>query len=610
MAFALQRDAVEATMETQRAHPVRMELEESPIFRAVWGDSVPRELFTADPVEMSTVVRERLDRSIGVVRRRRASGTLYDAREIISDETMRELATAGYWGLRFEPRFGGAGASFAMLAQAITQMMLADPWVAGLASMQAALGPGSWLIDFGSPRQQERLLPPLARGERLGAFALTEPRASSDWSRMTTTARRDGDRLLITGEKLFITNAAPGRTISLLCWLDGRLELLVFELPWHESERFEVVDYHLRAPRHAANAGLRFRELPVPADSVLVSPSGDGRALAFRALNHGRVAVSATAAGMLRRIAGSVVPWVQQRETFGAPIEVRELVRRRLGRLAARIVAGDALVAWAAGLLDNGYRGELECITAKVFTTEALTQAAVQILLKTHGGRAFLDGNLFADHVHDLLAPAIYEGENELITLGFFNRLAQTHAAQYLVPIRDATRAAGFDRVDLRSPKQLWAARRPLASYVAWLAERKVHQLGPLAVHADLDRLGELANHLLRDAAAEISRLARHPEAAERQAMAHEIATRVQRATAMLVVTRHAARANDPIVQLAGACMGMELGYELLGERPSARYYASLVELGEHVARERFAPTANVERSPVAMLERLPTTER
>lgn len=597
-------------MEPQRANRVRMEIEQSAIFRAVWGDTVPQDLFTVEPVPMLTAVRERLDRSIEVVRRRRASGTLYDGRGIISDDTMRELATTGYWGLRFDPRFGGAGASFAMLAQAITEMMLADPWVAGLASMQAALGPGSSLIEFGSPEQQARLLPPLARGERFGAFAVTEPRASSDWSRMITTARRDGDRLLVTGEKLFITNGAPGRTISLLCWLDGRLELLVFELPWRESEHFEVIDYHLRAPLHAANVGLRFRELPVPADSLLVSPSGDGRGIAYRAINHGRVAVSATAAGMLRRIAGSMLPWVQQRETFGAPIEARELVRRRLGRLAARIVACDALVEWTATLLDNGYRGELECITAKVFTTEAVTQAAIGILLKTHGGRAFLEGNLFADHVHDLLAPAIYEGENELITLGFFNRLAEAHAAKYLAPIRDATRNAGFDGVDLRSPRQLWAARRPLASYVAWLVERKTHQLGPLAVHADLDRLGGLANHLLRDAGVEISRVARHPQAVERQAMAHEIAVRVQRATAMLVVTRYAARSNDPIVQLAGQCMAMELGYELLGARPSPRYHASLVELGEHVARDRFAPIANVERAAVAMLDRLPGTDR
>ena len=596
-------------MERQHASNLRMELEESPVFRAVWEDTVPHELFTVDRAPMSRAVRERLDRSIDVVRRRRAAGTLYDGRGIVSEDTMRELAIAGYWGLRFDPRFGGAGASFAMLAEAITEMMLADPWIAGLASMQAALGPGSSLIDFGSPQQQERLLPPLARGERFGAFALTEPRASSDWSRLITTARRDGDRLLVTGEKVFITNAAPGRTISLLCWLDGRLELLVFELPWRESERFEIIDYRLRSPLHAANAGLRFRELPVPADSVLVSPSGDGRALAFRALNHGRVAVSATVAGMLRRIAGSVLPWVQQRETFGAPIATRELVQRRLGRLAARIVGCDALVAWAAALLDNGYRGELECITAKVFTTEALTQAVVGILLKTHGGRAFLDGNLFADHVHDLLAPAIYEGENELITLGFFSRLAQRHAAQYLAPIRDATHGAGFGRVDLRSPRQLWAARRPLASYVAWLVERKARQLGPLAVHADLDRLAELAGHLLRDAGTEISRLARHPHAVERQAMAHEVAVRVQRATAMLVVAHHAARANDPIVQLAGRCMAMELGYELVGTRPPPHYYASLVELGEHVARDGFTPIANVERAPIAMLDRLPATE-
>jgi len=153
----------------------RMALESSPIHRAVWETQVPIELFTAEPVVMLPEVRARLDRSIEVVRRRRLAGTLYDSRGVISDVTLRELASAGYWGLRVEPRYGGAGASFPMLALAIREMVLADPWVAGLASTQAALGPVSTLVDYGTAEQKERLLPPLARGDRLGAFAVTEP---------------------------------------------------------------------------------------------------------------------------------------------------------------------------------------------------------------------------------------------------------------------------------------------------------------------------------------------------------------------------------------------------------------------------------------------------
>jgi hypothetical protein len=131
------------------------------------------------------------------------------------------------------------------------------------------------------------------------------------------------------------------------------------------------------------------------------------------------------AAGSLRLIAASLLPWVQQRQTFGAPIGSRELVQRRLGGRAARIVACDALTAWTAQLLDQGYRGELECVTAKVFGSEAVKEATVDVLLKTHGGRALLAGNLFTEALWDLLAPTVYEGENEILTLGYFRTLAR-----------------------------------------------------------------------------------------------------------------------------------------------------------------------------------------
>jgi len=586
-----------------------MELARSPIHRVVWEAEAPSELFAVEDRSLPDAVRKPLDRSIEVVRRRQRAQTLYDARGVVSDETARELGAAGYWGLRAEPRYGGAGATFAMLAQAITEMVLADPWVAGMASTHAALGPVSLLADVGTDDQQARLLPALARGERLGAFAVTEPRASSDWKRMITTAQRDGDRLLVTGEKLFITNAAPGRTIGLLCWLEGRLEMLLVELPWREDEHFQIVSYGLRAPAHLANAGLRFRELPVPAANLLVPRAGDGRSIAFRALNHGRVAVCAAASGMLRRIAGSLIPWVQQRETFGASIGTRELVRRRMGRLAARIVACDALSRWTATLLDDGYRGELECVTAKVFASEALKEATVDILLKTQGGRAFLDGNLFAETVHDLLAPTVYEGENEILTLGFFAALGREHAARYLAPIASAVRTAGYQHLDLSDARQLWSARRPLATYTAWVADQEVRRArapARRAVPADLDGLGDLAGRVLRGSALEISRLLRQgSHAAERQAFAHEISLRVQRATVMLVVSRYAAHAVDPLVRTAGTCMAMELGHELVGTRPSARYHQLLTHLGAEVCADHFAPVAGARRDAIEMPDRL-----
>jgi hypothetical protein len=304
---------------------------------------------------------------------------------------------------------------------------------------------------------------------------------------------------------------------------------------------------------------------------------------------------------------------VQRRETFGAPIETRELVQRRLGRLAARIVACDALSAWAATLLDQGYRGELECVTAKVFASEALKEATVDILLKTQGGRSLLDGNLFADTVYDLLAPTIYEGENEILTLGFFASLARAHGTRYLAAITDAARTAGFPRLDLSDARQLWAVRRPLSAYAAWIVERRARHLGlpRRTVPGDADGLTELAGDVLHGAALEISRMMRHygPEVVLRQACAHEIARRVQDATVLLVVSRYAARHLDPLVASAARCMAMELGHALLGIRPSADYHRLLTSLGAAVAEDRFAPVAGAERSGIEMAERLPLRE-
>ncbi len=447
----------------------RWQVERSPVHRAMWEHDASIEAFDSAALQLPTPVRAVMDRSLAIARRHKQAGSLYGPDSAIAPRVIVELAEAGYWGLRASPAYGGAGANFQALAQFITEMAIVDPWVAGMASTQACLGPVGSLEAFGTADQKERLLRPLANGLRIGAFAVTEPGTSSDWGAIRTVARREGDRLLVTGEKLFITNAGPGRTVSVLCLIDGRHELVVIELPERESTQFRTSTYRLGAPAHLGNVGLIFNNLPVPTANILKPTRGDGRSIAYDALNHGRVAICALSAGALRTIAGSVIPWVQQRKTFGLPIGTRELVQRRLGWLAARIVACDALVAWSAGILDEGYRGELESVTAKVFGSESVKQATTDVLLKTHGGRALLEGGVFSEMLWDLLAPTIYEGENEIITLGYFHSLARAHRVNYLAPIAEAIKKDG---------KNLFAAGRHAAAYGAWLAGEKLHHAG------------------------------------------------------------------------------------------------------------------------------------
>ena len=245
------------------------------------------------------------------------------------------------------------------------------------------------------------------------------------------------------------------------CSIDGNPAVLIVDLPPQENEHFQLRRYGLYALKHAHNRGIIFRDFRVPAANLLVPPRGDGLTIAYHGLNLGRVALCANAAGTMRLMLASMIPWARFRKTYGGPIATRELVRRRMGRLAGLIVASDALVAWCAGLIDQGYRGEMECIIAKIFGSEAQKEAAIELFMKTHGGRAFLHGHMFGDNVHEYLAPCIYEGEGEMLGMAFFKSLVKQHGVQFFEPIGKALAAAGMNKPNpLNPPACLGLARR------------------------------------------------------------------------------------------------------------------------------------------------------
>lgn len=577
----------------------RLLLASSPVHRAVWDRAAPVDLFDPGEPQPSPAVRQIVATARAAVARRVADGSVYGADGVVSEELVADLAGAGFWGLRAAPEYGGSGASFCTYMPVLTQMVVADPWVGVLASMQAGLGPVTTLNAYASDEQKQRLLTPLARGSRLGVYATTEPGTSSDLQAIRSTAIRSGDTLQLTGEKLLITNAAPGRTASVLCRVDGDLRMLMVELPDAEDDHFSLPRYGVRAFRHVAHRALLFRDLSVPADNLIEVP---GLVVAYHALNHGRVAICAGAAGMLRRMTGSLIPWVQTRETFGAPIGTRELVQRRLGRMAARIVGCDAVALWAASLLDSGYRGELEAVVAKVFGSEMLKEAAVDLMLKTHGGRALLAGNMFADDVYDMVAPTVYEGENEILTLGFFRAVSREHAA-LLAPVGDAFRSAGYG-----APARLWRARGAITPYARWLAPRQLRAALPLgAVPMDLEDQTTFATRLLQDSAVEIDAALRHhgAELVRRQAVALDLAKRVMEASAMLAITRYGAASTDSLTRQAAACMASELGQRLTGQRPKSVYNRQVTQLGAAVAEDQFELVQDAPHDPPIMPQHL-----
>lgn len=588
----------------------------SPIHRAVWNDEVPVELFCSQvraispvpsPLSSSTQSAEERVRgsssetspasavmqdSLAVVEDHLVRGTLHDQRGKLSNELLANLGHVGYWGLLVDRAYGGSGISFTEFARFLTKMAQLDPTVAGLASVHGCIGAVDPLQTFGNAEQKQRFLPRLANGERLSAFALTEPCAGSDLTALRTVAVRRGDTFFVTGEKLFITNVAPGRTIGLVCLIEGRPAVLIVDLPSRESDQFQLKQYGLYALAHAFNQGIVFRDFPVPAENLLDPGDGDGLTIAYHGLNRGRVALCANAAGVMRLMLANLIPWAAFRRTYGQAIETRELVRRRMGHLAGLIVACDALTDWTAGLLDQGYRGEMECIIAKIFGSEAQKEAAVELFMKTHGGRSFLHGHLFGDNVHDFLAPCIYEGEGEMLGMAFFKSLVKQHGRQYFEPIGLALAAKSIRQPDLSNPAHLWALRRPLLNYGKWFAGRTLHR-----ARCDLPEMpraltehARFAAHWLQRSSLEISGTMRkfQLKLADRQCRMAELSGRVQLAVATLVTSLYAARHDNEVIRDAADTVCQELRRRLTGGLPTDRYFKQVTMLGEAVAHGHF----------------------
>jgi alkylation response protein AidB-like acyl-CoA dehydrogenase len=578
----------------------------SPVHKAVWDGKAPLDLFSPPPLAPSHPSDAAMQRSLDVVRRRREAGTLYDERGKVHPDLLRELAEAGYWGMLIDPQYGGQGAPFARFAPFLTRMATLDGMVAGLASVHGCIGAVDPVRTFGTPEQKQRLLPRLASGQALSGFALTEPCAGSDLTALRTTATPVGDDFEVNGEKLFITNAIPGRTVGLVVVLDKKPAVLVAELPPEENEHFQIVPYGLYALRHAYNNGLRFHRFRVPGNNLLRPKQGDGLTIAYHGLNLGRLALCAGAAGAMRIMLANILPWAEFRRTYGAPIATRELVKRRIARLAGLIAGADALVAWGSWLIDQGYRGELECIVAKIFGSEAQKEAAVELFMKTHGGRSFLKGHLFGDNVYEYLAPCIYEGEGEVLGLAFFKSLVKEHGKAFFEPIGKALQREQIKDFNPLNPAHAWKLRKELLAYARWrvgntLAGRDRQQpanMDPrLSAHVGfaLEQFGRSRGELS-------AAMVKHQlKLADRQCRMAELSQRVQDAVVMLVTALWGNRQQDEAARSAADILCQDLRRKLTGERPSDRYFRDAARLADLILQGGFEAIAGVPRQDILM---------
>lgn len=569
----------------------------SPVHRSVWDGKVQLELFDAKPVDATKNASAvpAMERCLTSLRNRVDAGTLYDAKGKVSDDSIADLAAGGYWGMLIDKKYGGQGASIQHFMSFLTRVAMIDPTCAGLASVHGCIGAVDPVNAFGTEEQKQRILPRLASGQALSAFALTEPGAGSDLTALKTKAELQGDHYIVNGEKLFITNAVPGRTIGLVCLINGKPAALIADLPKEENENFKVVPYGIYALRHAYNNGLTFKNFKVPKENLLQPKVGDGLTVAYHGLNLGRLALCAGAAGTMRIMLANMLPWASYRKTYGQKIETRELVKRRVARTAALIVGADALQSWGSWLLDQGYRGELECIIAKIFGSEAQKEVAIEYFMKTHGGRSFLEGHIFGDNVHDFLAPCIYEGEGEMLGMAFFKSLAKNHGQQYFEPVGKALEREKIKNFNPMNPGHAFALRNELIPYAFWRFGKEL--AGPDKKDAEMEnfdpRLREHINFALdqlSEAPLELSgAMVRHQlRLADRQCLIAELSQRVQDAITIIVAACWANRKKDETYSMAADILCRDLTRKLTGERPDDSYYKACRKLADKIVESGF----------------------
>lgn len=562
------------------------------LLTALWQQEGLPQLFALNEAVPPAAATRTMERVLSFVKESHAAGQLHDAEGKLSPELLHQLAASGYWGLLVPEQYGGSGATLSQIVPFLTRLATINPTIAGLQGVHGCIGPVNQLVHFGNDEQRARLLPPLARGERIGVFGLTEPNAGSDVSQLRTTAVRDGDDYVVTGEKLFITNLLPGRTMGLVCKIENQTAVLIVELPAQETPEFQLTNYGLHSLHHTHNHGVVFRNLRVPVKNRLQAPHAEGLRIAYHGLNRGRVSLCANAAGTLRAMLAHMIPWVKFRRTYGRAIGDYQLIARRIGRMAVLSVTAELAARWAAQQLDAGERGEAEGVIAKTWAAEALREAATTLVLPTHGGRAFLAGHPWGDHLHDFLAPSIYEGENEILLLALFKTASKPHAREYYQPLFAELAERGLQNFKPGNPWHVWKMRHVLRPLIAW--RRRQPKFAKGQKHSLSQRLSGCATAIDYLIATHGAKLA------EEQVAMLQVARRL-RTTVVELLLHTAAQEKSPVVQgldptILALLAEAGLAAETAGETTPGKLYA---QLGRQILDEGWSALDGINVPPI-----------
>ncbi|GHF27303.1 acyl-CoA dehydrogenase [Kordiimonas sediminis] len=332
----------------------------------------------------------------------------------IPDDFLAEMGSLGLFGMTIPEQWDGSETDYVSYALALIEIAAGDGGLSTLMSVTNA-PVGAAIMQNGTDAQKERFLKPLARGEHIGAFCLTEPQAGSDAGMLKTRAVRAEGGWVINGTKQFITSGKVGSTAILFAVTDpeaGKRGISAFVVPM-DTPGFRVASVeHKLGQKSSDTCQIVFEEMFV-SDDCLLGEEGKGYGIALANLETGRIGIAAQSVGMARAAYDYALEYAKEREAFGGPIIQHQAVGFRLADMATKLQAAELMVLHAAGLKDAGQPCLKEACMAKLYASEAaeeICSAAIQTL----GGYGYLSEYPVEKIYRDVRVCQIYEGTSDI----------------------------------------------------------------------------------------------------------------------------------------------------------------------------------------------------
>ena len=341
----------------------------------------------------------------------------WDKEHAFPEAAHKGLAELGAYGICVPEEYGGAGLDYVTLALVLEEVAAGDGGTSTPISVTNCPY-NAILMKYGTEAQKQKWLAPAARGEMLGAFALTEPHVGSDASSLRTTAVKDGDEYVLNGVKQFITSGKNGHAAVVIAVTDkaaGKKGMSAFIVPTHRlgNHGWVVARIEDKLGQHSSDtAQINLENCRVPAEN-LIGEEGEGYKIALSALEGGRIGIAAQSVGMARSALEVAIQYAKERESFGTAIFNHQAVGFRLADCATRLEAARQLIWHAASLRDAGLPCLKEAAMAKLFATET-AEAVCSAAIQTLGGYGYVSDFPVERIYRDVRVCQIYEGTSDV----------------------------------------------------------------------------------------------------------------------------------------------------------------------------------------------------